>query len=512
MIHCRSGFQSDWRNGYAATGTGMLAKIEETDIVERSGNVQRSERQDVMHTIQRQLIRKALVLVALTPMMARGGTPQASTFATIYSFKGGSDGASPNGLTLGKNGALYGTTYAGGSNNTCNGNLCGTVFELAPVKGVGWTKTVLHDFNGADGAWPSPFLQGGSGPRMVFGGNGALYGTTEAGGTSWSGPFGGTVFELAPPATAGGTWTESVLYNMGGSAFVPNTPLGGVIIGPGGTVYGTTSSSYFAYNTPIGGTVFALTPPSVTGGSWTERTLVNFYPLSAMGWFPEASVVSVGGSLYGTTYLQGLSGPCGSVYEVSPPAVGGGSWTGTAIFSFGGADGCFPLAPLTVGPGGIRYGTTIAGGSGTPCTFLPALISGCGTLFQLTPPVSGSTTWTETVIYSFTGLNGDGAYPAAAVVSGKNGVLYGTTLYGGSATSGTPCTFYGATGCGTVFQLTPPAMPGGTWTETILHSFTGQNGEGSIPGPLTVSRVGLLNGPTWTGGTAGKGTIFAIQP
>src|ERR1039457_14008 len=154
-----------------------------------------------MHTARRSLQSQATVLVALALLTARGGDAQGPVFATLYSFKGGSDGASPNGVTLGKNGALYGTTYAGESNNTCNGNLCGTVFELAPVKGVGWTKTVLHDFNGADGAWPSPFLQGGSGPRMVFGGNGALYGTTEAGGTSWSGPFGGTVFELAPPAT-----------------------------------------------------------------------------------------------------------------------------------------------------------------------------------------------------------------------------------------------------------------------------------------------------------------------
>ena len=115
------------------------------------------------------------------------------------------------------------------------------------------------------------------------------------------------------------------------------------------------------------------------------------------------------------------------------------------------------------------------------------------------------------MIYSFTGANGDGASPAAGVVLGKNGVLYGTTTFGGNATA---ChnPYTQASGCGTVFELTPPSTPGGVWTATILHSFTGPSGEGSLPGPLTASPVGVLYGPTWSGGTAGKGTIFAIQP
>jgi hypothetical protein len=53
---------------------------------------------------------------------------------------------------------------------------------------------------------------------------------------------------------------------------------------------------------------------------------------------------------------------------------------------------------------------------------------------------------------------------------------------------------------------------GGAWTETILHSFTGQGGEGSIPGPLTLGSNGVLYGPTWSGGLAGAGTIFEIKP
>ena len=91
-----------------------------------------------------------------------------------------------------------------------------------------------------------------------------------------------------------------------------------------------------------------------------------------------------------------------------------------------------PRQTLTVGPNGVLSGTTYYGGSGSSCTF--NLINGgaCGTVFQLTPPSAPSGSWTHTVIYNFTGMNGDGALPLASVVMGKNGELYGTTEYGGS--------------------------------------------------------------------------------
>ncbi len=115
------------------------------------------------------------------------------------------------------------------------------------------------------------------------------------------------------------------------------------------------------------------------------------------------------------------------------------------------------------------------------------------------------------MIYSFTGINGDGEFPAASVVIGKNGALYGTTEFGGSATSPCPApSFYVPGGCGTVFKLTPPSAPGGAWTETVLHDFTDANGDGANPvAPLVLSSNGVFYGTTSAGGTAGKGTIFA---
>ena len=470
-----------------------------------------------MHTIRRVITSEVMILVALALLAAQGGFAQASGYATLYSFKGGSDGASPEGVILGSNGALYGTTLIGGANECdYDGYLCGTVFELAPSNEVPWTKTVLYSFNGASGTLPS------YGAKLAFGKNGALYGTTMAGG-SYDTPgqaSGGTVFELAPPTAAGGTWTEGVLYSFSNSFELPSEPRSGVLIGPGGALYGTTNISHFVDCCGSwGGSVFMLTPPSASGGSWAESTLWDFFANGAsLGVDPDAGVVSEGGSLYGTTYYDIDAQGCGQVYQLSPPTVSGGTWTGTAIYGFGGpsGDGCFSQAPLTVGPSGVLYGTTLAGGSGTPCSHPPYLSSGCGTVFQLTPPATEGGAWTETVIYNFTGINGDGAYPTAGVVLGENGVLYGTTGYGGSATSGSPCIYYGSTtvttGCGTVFALTPLAAPGGPWTETVLHSFTGQNGDGANPGPLVLSSSGVLYGATTSGGTAGAGTIFAVKP
>ena len=342
----------------------------------------------------------------------------------------------PTGVTLGKNGNLYGTTYLGGTNLCFNSGFtgeygCGTVFELSPTSGAAWTKTVLHDFSGPDGASPDATL--------VFGSNGVLYGTTQAGGSDNDG---GTVFEMAPPAAPGGTWTETVLYSFNGVWNSAHTPFGGVIIGPGGALYGTTFTNWCSGCGPdaggneTGGTVFTLIPPSSLGGNWTHHTIYNFWPPSDVGVSPFAGLVFSGGSLYGATDF------CGNAYQFAPPAAAGGAWAATAIHTFGqSGDGCSPEAPLAVGPGGALYGTTTVGGSSGDCT--QAGTGGCGVVFQLTPPATPGGTWTYNVIYSFTGANGDAALPGGGrlLVDG-NGVLYGTTECGGTGPMApTACAF-----------------------------------------------------------------------
>jgi uncharacterized repeat protein (TIGR03803 family) len=110
--------------------------------------------------------------------------------AVLYSFQGGNDGAYPAGLMADAAGALYGTTYAGGSAGA------GVVFKLTPPT---WTATVVHGFQGgSDGAYPRAGL--------IADAAGAFYGTTCSGGgatgvaavsTARGNPGGyGTVFRI----------------------------------------------------------------------------------------------------------------------------------------------------------------------------------------------------------------------------------------------------------------------------------------------------------------------------
>jgi len=383
----------------------------------------------------------------------------------------------------------------------------GTVFVMTKPAGEPWKETVLHNFSGSDGQYPQSTL--------VFGSTGALLGATVGGGAG-----AGTIFELAPPTTAGDPWTETVLYGFGYTSNSQNVvPNGPVLIGPGGTLYTTTQGSPFEEGYILG-LAIALVPPSTQGGDWTEYELFAFGGTAGVdGDSPQAGLVSEGGSLFGTTEYAGdpYCGPAGSgtVYELTPPANHASAWTETTIYTFGDTpgDGGGSLAALTVGPGGVLDGTTSIGGSITCPRAEGGGDDGCGTVFQLTPPTSPGGNWTEAVIYSFTGTNGDGAYPAASVVVGKDGALYGTTERGGSATSACPATYDVIAGCGTVFQLTPPGVPGGAWSETVLHSFSDANGYGSMPvAGLALSSTGVLYGATSGGGTAGKGTVFAVAP
>ncbi len=420
-------------------------------------------------------------LAILVPHLA---VAQAASYKILHTFKGNPDGAEPRAsVIVDPNGVLYGTTYRGGTLGA------GTVYKLTPATGGAWQEAVLYSF-GANTSYPRA--------NVVFGKGGVLYGTTAS----------SAVYELAPPPTEGGAWTETVLANLDTDG--SNTPDGAVLIGPGGTLYTTTQG----YPIP-GGTAVAIVPPSTPGEPWTTSRIYAF--AGASGSSPFAGLVSESGALYGTNYLDGddicTAYGCGVVYELSPPTTRGGAWAETTIHTFTGSpsDGAGPQAALTAGPGGVLYGTTRSGGAGTCDT--PGTAAGCGTVFQLTPSAPGGT-WTESVIYSFTATNGDGAYPVASVVVGRNGELYGTTSSAGSAASDSACpsSYFVLAGCGIVFQLTPPTTPGGAWTEKVLHSFTGQNGDGSMPlAGLALSSTGVLYGTTSAGGL-GAGTVFSIKP
>jgi uncharacterized repeat protein (TIGR03803 family) len=161
---------------------------------------------------------------------------------------------------------------------------------------------------------------------------------------------------------------------------------------------------------------------------------------------------------------------------------------GNTLYNFsGGSDGGYASCSLISDGAGNFYGTTTLGG--LPC---PSNSRGCGTVFEFSPDGSGG--WKETVLYTFTGAP-DGALPEAPVIFDKAGNLYGTTSDGGA--------FYR----GTVFELSPV---GSSWTETVLHTFTGQ-GDGARPNTgLIMDQAGNVYGAT-EGDNNGPGSIFELS-
>jgi uncharacterized repeat protein (TIGR03803 family) len=244
--------------------------------------------------------------------------------------------------------------------------------------------------------------------------------------------------------------------------------------------------------------------------------LYQFTGQNGDGANPWGNLAISGGVIYGTTQRggagqcnsDGLSFGCGTVFQLTPPTVQGGAWTEQAIYSFMGpnGDGANPMGGVIVGGGGILYGTTAYGGP-SGCGDVPNL-PGCGTAFQLTPPATPGAAWSESVLHFFTGFygccNGDGANPMAGVTLGGN-VLYGTTFIGGE-----PCTIENSVGCGTIFWLTPPSAPGGAWTETSVGLVQYKAGLGPLAG-LAMSADGVFFG-TASGSGFNAGTVFAFVP
>ncbi len=135
-----------------------------------------------------------------------------------------------------------------------------------------------------------------------------------------------------------------------------------------------------------------------------------------------------------------------------------------------------------------------------------------GIIYELSPPSQPGGNWTFTVLYAFQG-GLDGAGPIGPLVFDRAGNLYGVTLGGG----GNPSCNNGY-GCGTVFELSPPSQPGGTWTETQLYVFQGGPADGASPmSGVVFDRTGNLYGTTPLGGTGtcssdGCGTVFRLAP
>lgn len=451
-------------------------------------------------------------------LLAAAAFAAGPTEKTLYDFQGTPDGATPySSPIVGTNGHLYGTTYYGGTDTCTLG--CGTVFELIPpaTHSGKWTEKILYSFQGGnDGQWP----QG----SLILDRKGNLYGTTVGGGGTASVPYCqfyggcGTVFRLSPPATKGGTWTETVLYAFQGA---PDSaaPMGSLIFDTQGNLYGTTSSGGAAGCIYGGcGSVFELSPSSKKGSPWSEAILYSFNGDSDTnfdGAVPEGGLIfDRKGNLYGTTLAGGYS--CneqapycgGTVFQLTAPAVKGNPWTETLLTDFApsaAAEGAsIPGTALIFDKQGNLYGTSEFGGFGA-CYYEKQEEEGCGTIFSLSPPSNGGA-WTLTAIYSFNGTT-DGAFPGGSLAFDENGNLYGTATEAGDAGLGTcPGNETPDPGCGTVWQLAPPTSSGGAWTETTLHAFTDGSDGGNPNG--VILKNGILFGTTRS--VTNNGTVFEV--
>jgi uncharacterized repeat protein (TIGR03803 family) len=316
--------------------------------------------------------------------------------STLYSFcsQGNcTDGSNPNAsLVQAANGNLYGTTVYGGTNDNCEYG-CGTVFTLTPAGKL----TVLHNFDGADGAYPAA--------EMIQATNGDFYGTTVYGGTgSCSGGSDGcgTVFRI----TAAGMLSTLYRFCSQENCRDGSTPYASLVQAADGNLYGTTWDGGANDNCQYGcGTVFTVTP----AGKLT--TLHSFD--STDGAYPVAGLVqATNGAFYGTT-TSGGAGP-GTVFKITA----GGDLT--TLHRFDVADGWNPYAGLVQATDRDFYGTTVNGGDSNNCH------GGCGTVFKIT--AEGKLT----TLHRFCLQTGcpDGYQPFGGLLQATNGSVYGTTCGG----------------------------------------------------------------------------------
>ncbi|HEY2710971.1 MAG TPA: choice-of-anchor tandem repeat GloVer-containing protein [Chthoniobacterales bacterium] len=300
------------------------------------------------------------------------------TVSVIYSFGSGTGNDCQNGMTLGADGNFYGTALT-----NCGGP--GYLFKVTPT-GI---LTVLHTFTGTpDGSGPGLLVQYTDGD---------FYGVTSSGGANNL----GSAFKVTP------TGTLTILHSFDNTNGLAN-PSYGLTVGNDGNFYGSTTSG--------NGSIFKMTPTGVT-------TLLHTFAGGPNDGASPVSGVILGkdGNFYGTTQYGGSVVYDeffneGTVFKMTPA----GTVTILHNFNLSTDYAVFPTTPLLQATDGNFYGTADS------CNQF-----GCGTqdLYKVT------TNGTLTVLEEFTG-SGGGEFPYWPLMQDTNGIMYGVTQQGGTANGG----------------------------------------------------------------------------
>jgi uncharacterized repeat protein (TIGR03803 family) len=378
----------------------------------------------------------------------RIGTNGTYTPLHIFNFFAG-DGVYPYvGLVQGGDGTLYGAT-----SEQYQDGLYGTIYRLNP-DGSGFTT--LHKFstNGWEGI--KPFGE------LIFGGDGALYGTTSLGGSNSV----GTVFKIRTDGSGFG-----VLYYFRTNVVDAQGPQGALLRGSDGYLYGSTSGG----GASNAGAIYKL---GQDGRGY--ELLHSFGNNGTDGTHPYSGLMEGDdGALYGTTSAGGTDNYYGTIFKINRDGTG---YNVLHNFTVANADGQTPSGTLFHGPDGALYGTTRFGGSGIA-------YSGQGIVFRINEDGSG-----YQMLHNFNLKAGDGLWCFGGLMQANDGALYGTTYGGGSYRAGT------------VFKV---GSDGSGYN--VLWSFYSAGGDGSNALALVEGTNGVLYGASSGGGTAAGGVIFSLN-
>ena len=306
----------------------------------------------------------------------------------------------------------------------------------------------------------------------------------------------------------------TVLHTFTGGTTDGDVPEAGLVLGADGNFYGTTGEG----GAQNDGTIFEVTP------SGTETVLYAFGSVTNDSTGPEADLIEVKGTFYGTASGGGSAG-FGTVFSFTP---GMGAGTGESILHnfTNQSDGGIPQGPLLLGADGNLYGVTAIGGANFDGTVFKITTSGTPTLttffalngtggsgpdggliedssgnFYGTADTGGAVqgtvfklTSSGTLSFATSATTTDGIGPVAGLILGNDGNYYGTASSGGS------------THDGTVFMITPAGV------ETLVYTFTGGSDGVRPVARLLLASDGNFYGTTQFGGTSDAGIIFRLTP